>query len=80
MAKRKAKLYSVETWDGESQAWTPQAGVPTGPFTRSEMITTIIPLLNELGYPCSIEGLDGIDPSESPCLSICEAGNERLPL
>lgn len=30
---RKRQLYSVTTWDSDRQAFTPQSGVRTGPYT-----------------------------------------------
>ena len=74
---RKAKRYTVETWDPDLQQWTPQIGVPPGPFTRRELVETILPLLNDMGYSCDVTDLDD-DAGASPYLSICEAGNERI--
>ncbi len=72
--KRKVRetLYRVTTWDTDLQAFTPQIGVPEGPFTRKRMVDEIIPLLNDMGYQCEEADLED-DTGASPCLSIQEA-------
>lgn len=44
-----APLYSVSTWDGEADAYTPQLGVPAFNLTLPQL-RQAIRLLRELGY------------------------------
>lgn len=71
--KRKPKRYRVLTWDLDLQKWTPQIGIPRRTFTRAELVKTILPKLNDMGYQCDESEIDEPDGSGSPCLSIEEA-------
>lgn len=55
------RLYEVLTWDTETQSWTPQQGIPDGPFTRTDLIHKIMPTLRDLGYECDPKEIDEID-------------------
>lgn len=51
------RLYFVETWDSEKQAFTPQEGVPIGPYTKFGLRKAIRDL-REIGYPCWYRSFD----------------------
>jgi hypothetical protein len=69
-------VYYVTTWDAELQEWTPQIGLPPGPFNRKEMIERIIPALENMGYPTDPRDLLLLhdrfhyESAGSPCLNI----------
>jgi hypothetical protein len=67
-------VYHVTTLDPETGDWTPQIGIPTGPFSRRDMIERIIPALEEMGYPVDPDDLNPDDNRDasgtSPCLNI----------
>jgi hypothetical protein len=76
---RDRRHWGVETWDIDLQRWTPQIGIPPGPFTRRQMVETIIPLLDDMGYPCDESDLED-DSDASPYLSIfLHPGGARIP-
>lgn len=59
------KLYEVLTWDRDAQAFTPQIGVPRGPYTLWEL-KAALRKLQSMGYPCDRSHRDGethSDPS-----------------
>ena len=60
--------YDVTTWDPETEQYTPQIGLPQGPFTREQMYREIIPRLRELGY--GSEWDPDAPRSGSPCVLI----------
>lgn len=43
--------YFIETWDSDLQEFTPQEGVPSGPYT---LFGLRLPMreLQSMGYPC----------------------------
>lgn len=57
------RKYYIETWDTEAQKFTPQDGVPVGPYTLFGLRKAVRELRN-LGYPCNYGGRlgDGGDP------------------
>ena len=60
-------IYCVETWDCDKQAFTPQVGVPSGPYTKWGL-RTAIRALRSMGYPCDYSSKwwpDFGDPSVS---------------
>jgi hypothetical protein len=64
--KTKRPRYYVTTWDTDTQSWTPQAGVRTGPYSLFGL-RKAIRKLREMGYPCdySSKYWGGNDPSVS---------------
>lgn len=44
-------LYSIGTWDGDEQAYTPQIGVPAFNLTRPQLVASMR-LLQQCGYSC----------------------------
>lgn len=47
--------YRVTTWDIERQDWTPQSGVPTGPYTLFGL-RKALRKLRSMGYDVSRRG------------------------
>jgi hypothetical protein len=59
---KKARYY-ITTWDTDTQTFTPQAGVRTGPYSLMGL-RKAIRKLRALGYPCDYSSRTMIgDPS-----------------
>lgn len=48
-------LYRVRTWDVELQKWTPQVGLPPGPFTLMGL-RWVARMLRTMGYTANYGG------------------------
>lgn len=49
--------YYVYTWDTNSQSWTPQSGVKSGPWSLWGLRRAIL-RLRAMGYPCDYSSKD----------------------
>jgi hypothetical protein len=62
-----SRKYYVETWDTDAQKFTPQDGVPIGPYSLFGLRVAVLALRN-LGYPCNYDGRHGY--SGDPFVSV----------
>lgn len=50
-----SRKYYIETWDSETQKFTPQSGVSEGPYTLFGLRVAVRKLL-DIGYSCNYGG------------------------
>jgi hypothetical protein len=60
--------YFIETWDTDLQKWTPQFGVPRGPWSEAGLINHAIPALESIGYSVGFDRATG--DAEDPYVMI----------